>query len=117
MSALSARQMLSAATIDRHEIVAAEDRGFADLGAASTFFESGSVGYSETRSKDRLDGIELRTPRWSISPLSVEEVTSSFFEDERRFPKGSVSLDCPLIMRDLDHTWHAADDLHLDRAG
>jgi hypothetical protein len=36
----------------------------------------------------------------------VEEVHSSYFADEKRFPPGSVSFDCALAMRNLEHEWH-----------
>jgi hypothetical protein len=61
----------------------------------------------------RLDGIELRTHGWSVEPLQVEEVHSSYFSDEARFPKESVVFDCALVMRNLGHEWHSADDLYV----
>ena len=30
------------------------------------------------------------------------------------FPAGSVRFDCALIMRNVAHEWHAAEDLHQD---
>lgn len=86
---------------------------FASLAAASAFFEPGSVGYSVTGEQGRLDGIELRTHGWSVEPLQVEEVQSSYFADEGRFPRGSVEFDCALIMRNLGHEWHGAEDLYV----
>ena len=86
---------------------------FSSLAEASAFFEPGSVGYSVTRDAGRLDGIELRTQGWSVAPLQVEEVHSSYFSDEARFPKGSVEFDCALVMRNLGHEWHSAEDLYV----
>ena len=86
---------------------------FSSLAEASAFFEPGSVGYSVTSDAGRLDGIELRTHGWSIEPLQVEEVHSSYFSDEARFPKGSVVFDCALVMRNLGHEWHSAEDLYV----
>ena len=86
---------------------------FSSLAEASAFFEPGSVGYSVTRDTDRLDGIELRTYGWTVEPLQVEEVYSSYFSDETRFPKGSVVFDCALMMRNLGHEWHSAEDLYI----
>lgn len=85
---------------------------FASLADASAFFEGGSLGYSVTRDSDRLDGLLLRTLDWRIQALAVTEVRSSYFEDERRFPRGSVEFDHALIMRDILHEWHEAEDLH-----
>ncbi len=86
---------------------------FSSLFEASAFFEPGSVGYSVTSDAGRLDGIELRTHGWSVEPLQVEEVQSSYFSDEVRFPKGSVVFDCALVMRNLGHEWHSAEDLYV----
>ena len=86
---------------------------FASLKEASGFFERGSVGYSVTSTSGRLDGMELRTARWQIEPLRVEEVYSSYFADQSRFPPGSVTFDCALAMRNLAIEWHKADDLYV----
>ncbi len=86
---------------------------FASLPEASSFFEPGSLGYSVTREVGRLDGVELRTHGWSVEPLQVEEVHSSYFSDGARFPKGSVEFDCALVMRNVGHEWHSAEDLYV----
>ena len=90
---------------------------FGTVEEASRFFETGSVGYSETRRGTRLDGIELRTKHWSVSPLEVDDVRSSYFENRERFPEGSVAFDCALVMRDIDHSWHMAEELYIDQTG
>lgn len=86
---------------------------FSSLAEASGFFEPGSLGYSVTREAGRLDGIELRTHGWRVEPLQVEEVYSSYFSDEARFPRGSVEFDCALVMRNIGHEWHGAEDLYV----
>jgi len=86
---------------------------FATVAEASRFFEPGSLGYSVTADHGRLDGVSLRIRTWHVEPLEVEEVYSSYFEDEGRFPKGSVCFDCALLMRDIEHEWHSAPDLYL----
>ncbi|MEM9073968.1 MAG: DUF2071 domain-containing protein [Myxococcota bacterium] len=83
-----------------------EDSVFASVGDASTFFEKGCLGYSDTRTPGTYDGLELRTLAWKVTPLSVEDTASSFFADRARFPEGSVELDCALLMRDIPHEWH-----------
>jgi hypothetical protein len=42
----------------------------------------------------------------------VTHVHSSYFEDELRFPAGSILFDHALVMRDIQHEWHKADDLY-----
>jgi len=83
---------------------------FSSLSEASSFFEVGSLGYSVTRDGDRLDG--LRTLDWRVQALAVTSVYSSFFADQQWFPKGSIEFDHALVMRDLLHEWHQADELY-----
>ncbi len=86
---------------------------FASVPEVSAFFAAGSVGYSVTSQNHRLDGIKLVTDTWSVEALDVEHVQSSFFDDEARFPKGSVAFDCALVMRDIEHEWRPEPDLEV----
>ena len=86
---------------------------FSSLAEASAFFEKGSVGYSVTSERERLDGLELRTQNWSVEPLEVSHVYSSYFGDKTKFPDGAIEFDHALIMRNLEHEWHTADDLYI----
>jgi hypothetical protein len=79
---------------------------FADLREASDFFRAGSAGFSATRDRGRLDGVELRADRWVVEPAEVTAVSSSFFDDVRRFPPGSAAVDCALVMREIPATWN-----------
>ena len=81
------------------------------LEEASAFFQAGSLGYSSTRDPTRHQGLELRCLNWQVEPLEVEEVRSSFFEDESLFPRGSIEFDCALLMRGIEHEWHGREDL------
>lgn len=83
---------------------------FASLAEASAFFEGGSLGFSTTKDGGRLDALRLRALEWTIRALRVSEVRSSYFEDARRFPPGSVAFDHALIMRDVPHEWEGVDD-------
>jgi Uncharacterized conserved protein (COG2071) len=86
---------------------------FASLEDASQFFKDGSVGYSQTANGSRLDGIQFQTRHWTVAPLEVDHVFSSFFHDPKVFPDGSVHLDCALIMRDVPHEWHSVAEMRL----
>jgi hypothetical protein len=85
---------------------------FKSMDSASEFFKAGSLGYSATRDAGRYDGLELRCQEWAVEALKVESVESSFFEDESKFPKGSVEFDNALLMRGVEHEWHGREDLH-----
>lgn len=89
---------------------------FRSLREASEFFEGGSLGYSATPVTGEFDGLELRTFHWQVQPLSVERVESSFFDDVRLFPDGSVGFDCALVMREIVHEWHARPSLCFEGA-
>lgn len=84
---------------------------FTDVAAASSFFESGSLGFSDTRTQGRFDGLELCTDQWSVSPLDVSRVESSFFDDRSMFPAEAVEFDNALLMRNIEHEWHARESL------
>lgn len=85
---------------------------FESLSEASCFFEAGSIGYSLTSDPAVLDGLELRTKSWRVESLSVEAVYSSYFEDTATFPEGSTQFDCALLMRGIEHEWHAQEPLY-----
>ncbi|MCC7020901.1 MAG: DUF2071 domain-containing protein [Ardenticatenales bacterium] len=78
---------------------------FASLAEASAFFEAGAVGYSDTPTAGRYQGLELCCREWRVEPLVVQTVQSSFFDDPARFPPGSVAFDNALLMRGVAHTW------------
>lgn len=86
---------------------------FSSLAEASSFFEGGALGYSVTGEPNRLDGLRLETKEWRVEPLRIRRVYSSYFSDEVKFPKGGVGFDHALIMRDVAHEWHSADDLYV----
>ena len=79
---------------------------FRSLDEASAFFERGSVAYSPGATSGSYDGLELRSHGWKVEPLSIDSVTSSFFERADLFPRGSVTLDNALLMRRIEHEWH-----------
>jgi hypothetical protein len=84
---------------------------FKSLAEASVFFERGSLGYSATSQTGRFDGLELRSLSWRVEPLAVAHVHSSFFSNEAVFPQGSVRFDCALLMRGIEHEWHAREPM------
>jgi Uncharacterized conserved protein (COG2071) len=86
---------------------------FGTVNEASAFFERGRVGYSVTSSGNRLDGVVLNTDSWLVEPLAVERSASSYFDDRRRFPDGSISFDCGLMMRNIPHEWTTAEDMYV----
>lgn len=93
-------------TGDRAQFLPA-DSCFDSPSEASQFFECGSCGYSAAWAGDRLDGLELRVRDWRTDPFAVSAVHSSVFEDESVFPAGSAVLDHALVMRNINHEWHA----------
>lgn len=76
---------------------------FRDLESASLFFKNGSIGYSPKQ--NGFEGIQLKTHSWQVQPLKVTEVYSSYFQNERIFPKGSIAFDNALLMTNIEHEW------------
>ncbi|WP_445722848.1 DUF2071 domain-containing protein [Flavobacterium sp.] len=81
---------------------------FETLDNASDFFENGDLGYSPN--KEKFDGLRLKAYKWEVSPLEVSNVTSSFFENEEIFPKGSITFDNALLMKNIEHEWECEKD-------
>jgi len=88
---------------------------FRSLEEGSKFFEAGSLGFSTTCDEHRFEGIELHCRNWTVEPLEVQEVRSSYFEDTSLFPKGAIEFDSALLMQKVDHEWHGKADLVVNR--
>jgi len=84
---------------------------FETLSEASAFFAGGSLGYSPTSDGRRFDGLELRCRTWQAEPLEIRAVCSSLFDNSTIFPRGSIELDCALLMRGIEHEWHVRGDI------
>ncbi|MEO6732457.1 MAG: DUF2071 domain-containing protein [Ferruginibacter sp.] len=86
------------------------DSIFENLENASKFFEGGAVGYSPNGNNTlRYDGLKLKTFNWKVEPLNITLIKSSFFENERLFPKGSIKFDNALLMTQIKHEWHSVE--------
>jgi hypothetical protein len=90
---------------------------FRSLDEASSFFRSGSTGYSNARRRDRYEGVELLTDRWSVAPFAAKVATTTFFGDPAVFPPGSVEFDCALLMRNVDCRFEALPALKAPQPG
>ena len=44
-------------------------------------------------------------PVGNFGPLALKTVRSSYFDDTTKFPRGSVTFDCALLMRNIRHRW------------
>ncbi|HYG23276.1 MAG TPA: DUF2071 domain-containing protein [Verrucomicrobiae bacterium] len=83
----------------------AEGSIFTTLKEASDFFEGGAAGYSPARKTGILEGLELKSHAWAMTPLHVRSIESSFFSNRTRFPAGSMAFDNALLMRGIEHEW------------
>ena len=90
---------------------------FPDIATAAGFFSLGATGYSATRDPSRFHGMELHALDWRVSSLVIAEAYSAFFNATERFPTGSATLDCALLMRNIAHEWHSRPDLFVARDG
>lgn len=84
---------------------------FSDLDEASEFFRRGSLGYSTAAQPGRYDGLELRSYDWHVTPLAIQTAKTTFFSRVFKLPETSCEFDCALLMRDIDHEWHAQASL------
>jgi hypothetical protein len=86
---------------ETHELPA--DSVFDRVEAASEYHRCGAVGYCPTPDGEALAGVELDTDEWRVTPLAVESVGASFFED--RLPDDAVAFDNALLMEGIPHAW------------
>lgn len=77
----------------------------------SEFFRKGDCGFSCSRSGKELEGLQLKTLEWNMTPMKVESQHSTFYSDLLRFPVGSIEFDSGLLMRGLPHEWHQLTDI------
>lgn len=91
--------------------------GIAGVGSASRFFECAPLGYAATPTQGLFDGIKLETEGWQLSPLRLDEVHLSFFDDPGRFPAGAAVPDSAFLMGGLATTWHPQPALRVTARG
>ena len=53
--------------------------------------------------------MQLQTTEWNVRPLDIDCMHSSWFDDETRFPRGSIELDSALVMRGIPARWVVLD--------
>lgn len=84
---------------------------FGSFDEVSEFFRKGDCGFSCSLRGDELEGLQLKTLKWEMTPMEVESQHSAFYCDPERFPAGSVDFDSGLLMRGLPHEWHQLADI------
>jgi hypothetical protein len=70
------------------------------------FFRSANSGGSPMEDSNGLEGIALEAKEWKVRPFRINRVSCSFFDDQDRFPIGSLEFDHALVMRDIAQAWH-----------
>ena len=83
-----------------------EEALFKSANAAREAIASGHVVW-DGEAEGTLEGVELRSTGGSSQGLQVRRLRSQWFEDPDRFPPGTATLDCAIVVRDADHEWHA----------
>jgi len=81
------------------------DSVFSSLDDASMFFEQSPLGFSPGHKNQTLEGLELHCENWSVQALKVDRVSSSLFDDASMFPRGSLTFDSALLMRNIQSKW------------
>jgi hypothetical protein len=92
-------------SVRAHESATLSSQLFGSLEDAIDFFRQGSLGYSPSGPTYCLAGVGLQCQQWDARPVNVDSMISSMFDDATAFPKGSCTLDCGLVMRDLKARW------------
>jgi hypothetical protein len=90
---------------------------FASLDRASRFFACAPVGYAATPARGVFDGVRLETEGWALHPVHLERVSSSFFDDQARFPPGTAVADSAFLISGLAATWRPQPQFRAAEAG
>jgi hypothetical protein len=85
---------------------------FASMSAIATFFQCATVGWSPSRTTGALEGVELASERWPMTPALVQQARSSYFDNPQLFPTGSIELDSAVVMREVPVSWRAVNPSH-----
>jgi hypothetical protein len=81
---------------------------FSSLEEESSFYQDAAVAYSPNQRRRTVEAVELDGERWSGTPMAVGHFRSSFFDDERHFPRGSWELDSAMVVRNVRASWRTA---------
>jgi hypothetical protein len=79
---------------------------FDSLEHASACFQKCAVGISLSQKPNQLKVIQLKTRTWLVTPLHVQELRSSYFENSDLFPTDQIHFDNALLMENIEHEWH-----------
>jgi hypothetical protein len=82
---------------------------FATLEEATTFLQPASTLYTSATPTGELEGMEIRPKDWPIRAMALWESTSTFLEN--LIPKESLTLDCAMLLRNVDYEWITAPAL------
>ena len=82
---------------------------FRSIEAASSFFECGSIGYSDGP-VGGFQGLKLKCADWSVEPLHVNDAFSSEFNRMANAASGAIEFDNALLMRSISHEWECLPD-------
>jgi len=81
---------------------------FQSFDEMSRFFKKGDCGFSCSLHGGKLEGIQLKTLQWTLSPLQTVRVRSAFYDDESIC---SIGFDCAVMMSGVPHEWHEIADI------
>ena len=77
---------------------------FASVEEASAFFRCAPLGYAATPAAGVFDGVKLTTHEWHMTPLHIDEVRSTEFDE-------AAQPDSAFLMTGIDTTWRAQPEL------
>jgi len=89
---------------------------FSTLEEVSEFLRKDSVGYSPAlengyyhglETTGLYHGIEIDPTEWVVEPMSIGIAESTFFDDRKIFPPGSIEVDSALVMQNVVHSWNS----------
>lgn len=81
------------------------DSMFDSFADASRWFQRCSIGISPSETAGRFISTELKTKTWTMSPLKITALKSSYFDNKTMFPADALHFDNALLMEGIEHEW------------
>jgi hypothetical protein len=94
-------------SVTAHEAAELGGELFSSPEEALAFFRGSPRSFSPGQRRDSVDCVRLEAELVKACPARIEEMCSSFFDNEELFPPGSCFLDSGLVMRDIEARWSA----------
>jgi hypothetical protein len=91
--------------VSAHATDASTSSLFGTVEEESCFYQDACTAYSPNHRRKVVEAVELKSERWTGTPMEVEYFHSSVFDNTAIFPRGSWTLDSAMLVRNIRAEW------------